>query len=154
MIIEYFKIAGGTVYDPANGIDGQVRDIWIAGRKIVEPPADPEIRPARTIDARGLVVMPGGVDMHCHIVGPKVNTARKMCPEQKRRERAGPPHPVHAQRHDGQRAQHVRHRLQIRRDWATPRPSTPPSRPSPPGTPTKNSKTRLHRQGLLCPDGQ
>ena len=37
------------------------------------------------IDARGLVVMAGGVDMHCHIVGPKVNTARKMCPEQKRR---------------------------------------------------------------------
>ena len=76
MVIEYLKIAGGTVYDPANGIDGQVRDIWIAGRKIVDPPADPEVRPARTLDARGLVVMPGGVDMHCHIVGPKVNTAQ------------------------------------------------------------------------------
>jgi formylmethanofuran dehydrogenase subunit A len=30
--------------------------------------------------------MPGGVDMHCHIAGPKVNSARKMCPEQKRRD--------------------------------------------------------------------
>jgi formylmethanofuran dehydrogenase subunit A len=86
MVTEYIKIAGGTVYDPANGIDGQVRDIWIAGRRIVEPPTDPEIKPARTLDARGLVVMPGGVDMHCHIVGPKVNTARKMCPELKRRD--------------------------------------------------------------------
>jgi formylmethanofuran dehydrogenase subunit A len=85
MAIEYLKIAGGTVYDPANEIDGQVRDIWIASGKIVDPPLDPEIRPTRTIDARGLVVMPGGVDMHCHVVGPKVNTARKMCPEQKRR---------------------------------------------------------------------
>ena len=85
MATEYFKIAGGTVYDPANGIDGQVRDLWITGDKIVEPPADPEVKPTRSIDARGLVVMPGGVDMHCHIVGPKVNTARKMCPEQKRR---------------------------------------------------------------------
>src|SRR5207248_3173589 len=85
MSIEYFKIAGGTVYDPANGIDGQVRDLWIAGGKIVEPPTDPEIRPTRILDATGLIVMPGGVDMHCHIVGPKVNTARKMCPEQKRR---------------------------------------------------------------------
>ena len=28
--------------------------------------------------------MPGGIDMHCHIAGPKVNLARKMCPEQKR----------------------------------------------------------------------
>ena len=28
---------------------------------------------------------PGGVDMHCHIVGPKVNAAREMRPEEKRR---------------------------------------------------------------------
>ena len=88
MATEYFKIAGGTVYDPANGIDGQVRDIWIVGGKIVAPPTDPEVRPTRVIDARGLVIMPGGVDMHCHIVGSKVNTARKMCPEQKRRGQA------------------------------------------------------------------
>ena len=33
MSTEYFKIAGGTVYDPANGIDGQVRDIWIAAAR-------------------------------------------------------------------------------------------------------------------------
>ena len=38
-------------------------------------------RPTRVIDAAGLVVMPGGVDMHCHIAGSKVNTARMMCPE-------------------------------------------------------------------------
>jgi formylmethanofuran dehydrogenase subunit A len=85
MPTEYLKIAGGTVYDPANQVDGQIRDIWVCSGKIVEPPADPEIRPARVIDASGLVVMPGGVDMHCHIVGPKVNAARRMCPEQKRR---------------------------------------------------------------------
>jgi formylmethanofuran dehydrogenase subunit A len=84
MAQEFFKIAGGTVYDPTNGIDGQVRDIWISGRKIVEPSAEHETKPTRVLDARGLVVMPGGVDMHCHIVGPKVNTARRMCPEQKR----------------------------------------------------------------------
>ena len=28
--------------------------------------------------------MPGGVDMHCHIAGPKVNAARKLRPEDKR----------------------------------------------------------------------
>ena len=78
------KIAGGTVYDPANGIDGQVRDIWIAGGRIVAAPSDPAVRPDRTIDAAGLVVMPGGIDMHCHIAGPKVNMARKMRPEEKR----------------------------------------------------------------------
>lgn len=80
-----FKISGGYVYDPLNGIDGQVRDIWIDGGKIVEPPADPAARAVRTLDAAGLVVMPGGIDMHCHIAGPKVNTARKMRPEEKRK---------------------------------------------------------------------
>jgi formylmethanofuran dehydrogenase subunit A len=79
-----FKISGGTVYDPANGVDGQVRDIWISDGRIVAPPADPQVRPARMLDAAGLVVMPGGIDMHCHIAGPKVNMARKMRPEEKR----------------------------------------------------------------------
>ncbi|HWA98914.1 MAG TPA: formylmethanofuran dehydrogenase subunit A, partial [Pirellulales bacterium] len=79
-----FKIAGGTLYDPANGIDGQVRDLWIDGGRMVDAPADPGVRPAKTLDATGLVVMPGGVDMHSHIVGPKVNLARKMRPEEKR----------------------------------------------------------------------
>lgn len=78
------KISGGQVYDPTNGIEGQVRDIWIDQGRIVEAPTDPQIRPARTLDAKGLVVMPGGIDMHCHIAGPKVNMARKMRPEEKR----------------------------------------------------------------------
>jgi formylmethanofuran dehydrogenase subunit A len=81
---EYFLIAGGYVYDPANGIDGQVKDLWIEGNRIVEPPSDPTVRPTRTLNAAGLVIMPGGIDMHCHIAGPKVNAARKMRPEEKR----------------------------------------------------------------------
>ena len=85
MTTEYTKIAGGTLYDPANGIDGQVRDLWIADGRIVTAPADPTVRPVKTIDASGLVVMPGGIDMHCHIAGPKVNVARKMRPEEKRK---------------------------------------------------------------------
>ena len=81
---DFVKISGGTVYDPANGIDGEVRDIWLSGGKIVAAPTDPAVRPVRVIDAQGLVIMPGGVDMHCHIAGPKVNVARKMRPEEKR----------------------------------------------------------------------
>jgi formylmethanofuran dehydrogenase subunit A len=80
-----FKITGGYVYDPANGIDGQVRDLWVQDGKIVAPPTDPHDVPSRVLDATGLVVMPGGIDMHCHIAGPKVNMARKMRPEEKRK---------------------------------------------------------------------
>ena len=85
MAEEYFKIHGGYVYDPRHGIDGQVKDLWIKEGKIVAPPDDPSVRPTRTLDASGLVIMPGGIDMHCHIAGPKVNAARKMRPEEKRR---------------------------------------------------------------------
>ncbi|QDS96847.1 formylmethanofuran dehydrogenase subunit A [Adhaeretor mobilis] len=81
---DYIKIAGGTIHDPANDVDGATRDIWISDGKIVAPPEDASVKPNRTIDAQGLVVMPGGIDMHCHIAGPKVNTARKMRPEEKR----------------------------------------------------------------------
>jgi formylmethanofuran dehydrogenase subunit A len=81
----YFKVAGGTVYDPRHGVDGEVRDIWIRDGKIVDAPAEPDVSAGRTLDARGLVVMPGGVDMHSHIAGPKVNAARKMRPEERRR---------------------------------------------------------------------
>jgi formylmethanofuran dehydrogenase subunit A len=79
-----FKISGGTVYDPANHIDGQILDLWIEDGRMVSPPTDPTIRPTRTLDASGTVVMPGGIDMHCHIAGPKVNVARKMRAEEKR----------------------------------------------------------------------
>lgn len=79
-----WKITGGTVYDPKHGADGRVQDIWIDGSQVTSPPSDPAVKPSRTLDAQGLVIMPGGVDMHCHIAGPKVNVARKMRPEDKR----------------------------------------------------------------------
>jgi formylmethanofuran dehydrogenase subunit A len=79
------RIANGTVYDPANHVDGVVQDVWIQDGKVIAPPADPGAHPDKVIDATGLVVMPGGVDMHAHIAGPKVNVARKMRPEDKRR---------------------------------------------------------------------
>lgn len=80
-------LQGGIVYDPANGVDGVVRDVWIDGGRIAAPPDDPSDRAERVIDVAGLVVMPGGIDLHCHIAGPKVNAARKMLPEDRRRSR-------------------------------------------------------------------
>lgn len=74
------RIVNGRVYDPANNVDGEVRDICIQDGKIVES-VPPE---AKRIDAQSMVVMPGGVDIHCHIAGPKVNLARKLQPEDHR----------------------------------------------------------------------
>lgn len=78
------QLKGGQVYDPKNGVNGEVRDVWAEDGRIVAAPADPSIRADRVLDVTGCVVMPGGVDMHCHIAGPKVNLARKMIPEEKR----------------------------------------------------------------------
>lgn len=55
-------------------------DLWVAGGRIVPPPDDPGAYSGRTIDASGFVVMPGGIDMHCHVAGPKVNAGRLMSP--------------------------------------------------------------------------
>ena len=73
------KIINGEVYDPINNINGEIREICIDEGKIVS-----SVSSCRTINASGMVIMPGGVDMHCHIAGPKVNTARKMRPEDHR----------------------------------------------------------------------
>lgn len=67
------------MYDPANGIMGEDMDIITEGGKIVE-----ETKNSDEIDARGLLVMPGGVDAHTHIAGAKVNTGRIMRPEDSR----------------------------------------------------------------------
>jgi len=69
-------IKGGIVYDPLNGIFGEEMDISIENGKVVEEAENKE-----EIDAKGLLVMPGGVDAHAHIAGAKVNTGRIMRPD-------------------------------------------------------------------------
>ena len=78
------RIAGGRVVDPANGVNEEVRDLWIDGSQVIAPPGDLAARAGWTIDARGYVVMPGGVDVHSHIAGSKVNGARALRPEERR----------------------------------------------------------------------
>lgn len=75
------KLSGGRIYDPANGIDGEVRDIFIRDSRIV---ADPGTKPDRSLDIAGAVVMAGAIDIHSHISGGKVNIARALLPEEHR----------------------------------------------------------------------
>ena len=73
------RITGGKVYDPANQVDGEVRDVSISDGRIV-----PHVAGGRTIDATGMVVLPGGVDVHTHVAGAALNFARGMTPELQR----------------------------------------------------------------------
>jgi formylmethanofuran dehydrogenase subunit A len=72
------RISGGAVHDPANGVDGDVRDVCIEDGRIVAdlPPGTP------TVDARGMVVMPGGVDIHSHVASSACNHGRRLLPEE------------------------------------------------------------------------
>ncbi len=80
------RIVGAVVYDPANGVDGVVRDVCIADGRIVAslPPGSP------TLDAHGLILMPGGVDIHSHVASSTCNHGRRLLPD----ERAAHPAPA------------------------------------------------------------
>lgn len=71
-------IKNGIVFDPKNGLDGEVTDIALSGGKVVETIDETK---AIVIDASNKIVLPGGVDIHSHIAGPKVNMGRMLRPE-------------------------------------------------------------------------
>lgn len=73
-------IKNGIVFDPLNKIDGEKMDIFLKNGKIV---GESE---GETIDASGLIVFPGGVDIHSHIAGSKVNLGRLLRPEDHRKD--------------------------------------------------------------------
>ena len=77
-------LAQGTIHAPATGRDGMIDDLWIDGGTIVPRPADPH--GFQRVDCTGLVVMPGGVDLHSHVAGPKVGFGRRIAPHLARRE--------------------------------------------------------------------
>ncbi len=73
-----YLIVNGYVYDPMNGIFGEEKEIAVKDGLIVDPR---ELSPdAEVIDAQGGIVVPGGIDIHAHIAGPKVNTGRLLQP--------------------------------------------------------------------------
>jgi len=62
-------IRNGRVVDPATGVDA-VLDVWIESGRIARLGAGPIAPGVRTIDASGLVVAPGFIDMHVHLREP------------------------------------------------------------------------------------
>jgi len=71
-------VKNGYVFDPLNEVNGEKMDIAVKDGKIVERVNE---RRAKKIDASGMIIMPGGVDIHCHIAGSEVNTGRLLRPE-------------------------------------------------------------------------
>jgi formylmethanofuran dehydrogenase subunit A len=88
------KLTGGRLYDPAQGWDGDVRDLFIENGSITADPG-PDVCFDAEYDVSGKIVMAGAIDIHSHIAGGNVNTARVLLPEQHRNymaRRLGHPH--------------------------------------------------------------
>lgn len=63
------RIVNGRIIDPSQGID-RVDDLWIQGEKILGVGRRPNLPANKTIDAAGLLVCPGLIDMHVHLREP------------------------------------------------------------------------------------
>lgn len=71
-------LKNGYIYDPINGVKGDKGDILIKDGVIVEKLSE---RRAKVIDISGKLVMPGGIEIHSHVAGGKVNVGRSFRPE-------------------------------------------------------------------------
>jgi len=76
LVSDAVHIIGGRLFDPVHGADGAACDLWIHQGRVVD--GAPQGAKVSTIDARGCVVMPGGVEMHAHIASMSVNAGRAI----------------------------------------------------------------------------
>ena len=71
-------IRGGTVHD-GSGAPGRVTDVGLLGDRIVLIGDGSRVRAGRVIEARGLIVAPGFIDPHTHVLAgaPSTNEASR-----------------------------------------------------------------------------
>ena len=69
------RLKNARIVDPANNRDEQ-GDLYIRDGRIAEKGEATE-----TIDLKGRIVMAGAIDIHTHVAGGNVNTARLLLPE-------------------------------------------------------------------------
>jgi dihydroorotase len=63
------RITNGRLIDPAQNLDG-VLDLWIENDAIRAVGPQPQLIPNEIIDAAGMIVCPGLIDMHVHLREP------------------------------------------------------------------------------------
>ena len=78
------KLQNARIYDPINRINGKTKDLYIKKGYIIDKPKHAE-RISRTINLKNKIIMAGGIDIHSHIAGGKVNLARLLLPEEHRK---------------------------------------------------------------------
>jgi formylmethanofuran dehydrogenase subunit A len=77
------KLQNGSIYDPAQNLHGEQRDLFIQDGLMASDPG-PDAKFDAVYDLAGKIVMAGAIDIHSHIAGGNVNTARLLLPEKHR----------------------------------------------------------------------
>ena len=67
--MSHLRIINGRILDASRSLD-RVDELWIEGAKILGVGPRPDLRADQTIDAAGLIVCPGLIDMHVHFREP------------------------------------------------------------------------------------
>ena len=78
------KLQNARIYDPINRINGKIKDLYIKNGHIIDKPKHGE-KISTTINLKNKIIMAGGIDIHSHIAGGKVNLARLLLPEEHRK---------------------------------------------------------------------
>ncbi len=68
-MMNILRIANGRVIDPSQQID-EITDVWVVDRKVHKVGPEEQMEPTETIDATGMIVCPGLIDMHVHFREP------------------------------------------------------------------------------------
>ncbi len=76
-----YVLKNGIVYDPANKVAGEKKDVMFKDGKIV----DSVSADAKVLDVTDKIVMPAGIDPHAHVAGPKLVVGRIYRPEDSRK---------------------------------------------------------------------
>ena len=63
------RITNGRVIDPSRDID-EVTDVWLARGRVMSVGGEGHDEPDLVIDAAGLIVCPGLIDVHVHLREP------------------------------------------------------------------------------------
>jgi formylmethanofuran dehydrogenase subunit A len=71
-------LKGGRIVDPVHRRD-EIADLWIENDRIVAAPLGKQAD--EVYDVSGKIVMAGAIDIHSHIAGGNVNSARLLLPE-------------------------------------------------------------------------
>lgn len=76
-----FKLTNGRIYDPTQKLNNVKKDIFVKDGFIVNPSDEEKKKFKTSFDVSNMIVMAGAIDIHSHIAGGNVNTARMLMPE-------------------------------------------------------------------------